>query len=142
MAYVMVDSNVLLDILTEDEKWFVWSSRILEDYAERHILVINPIIYAEISIGFDQIEDLEKALPQALLERHPIPWEAAFLAGKCFVKYRRRGGKKNSPLPDFFIGAHAVVTQMPLITRDEVRYLTYFPGLKLLGPSIRSSVDT
>jgi len=134
MAETMVDSNVLLDVLTEDPAWFEWSSRSLEECAEDHILVINPIIYAEISIGFDRLEDLDAAVPESMVERRPIPLEAAFLAGKCFLKYRERGGRKQSTLPDFFIGAHAAVERMGLLTRDASRYRTYFPKLKLMCP--------
>ena len=135
MPGVMVDSNVLLDVLTEDKDWFVWSSGVLETQAESHILVINPIVYAEVSIGFDRIEDLDAAIPPDMVQRRPIPPEAAFLAGKCFVRYRRCGGPRRSPLPDFFIGAHAAVEKMPLITRDPKRYKTYFPRLVLISPS-------
>jgi len=134
MAEMMVDSSVLLDVLTEDPAWFEWSSRTLEETAENHILVINPIIYAEVSIGFDRIEDLDAALPEGMIERRPIPLTAAFLAGKCFLKYRQRGGQKQSTLPDFFIGAHAAVEKMGLVTRDAARYRTYFPRLKLISP--------
>jgi predicted nucleic acid-binding protein len=134
MAEMMVDSNVLLDVLTEDAAWFEWSSRTLERCAQGHVLVINPIIYAEVSIGFDRIEDLDAALPERFVERRPIPLEAAFLAGKCFLKYRERGGRKRSTLPDFFIGAHAAVENMTLVTRDAARYRTYFPRLKLVCP--------
>ena len=134
MAETMVDSNVLLDVLTEDPAWFEWSRRSLEECAEDHILVINPIIYAEISISFDRLEDLDAAVPESMVERRPIPLEAAFLAGKCFLKYRERGGRKQSTLPDFFIGAHAAVERMGLLTRDASRYRTYFPKLKLICP--------
>jgi len=134
MADVMVDSNVLLDVLTEDPAWFAWSSRTLEQAAQDHILVINPIIYAEVSISFSRIEDLEATLPESMVARRPIPLEAAFLAGKCFLKYRERGGTKRSPLPDFFIGAHAAVEQMTLLTRDASRYRTYFQTLRLVAP--------
>ena len=134
MAEMMVDSNVLLDVMTEDPVWFGWSSRTLEQCAQSHILVINPIIYAEVSIGFDRIEDLDAALPPTMLQCRPVPLEAAFLAGKCFLKYRRRGGEKGSTLPDFFIGAHAAVERMTLITRDASRYRTYFPKLKMVLP--------
>jgi predicted nucleic acid-binding protein len=134
MAEMMVDSNVLLDVLTEDPAWFEWSSRSLQECAQDHILVINPIIYAEVSIGFDRIEDLDAALPERTVERRPIPLEAAFLAGKCFLKYRERGGQKQSTLPDFFIGAHAAVEKMALLTRDASRYRTYFPKLTLISP--------
>jgi len=131
---MMVDSNVLLDVLTEDPAWFEWSSRSLQECAQDHILVINPIIYAEVSIGFDRIEDLDAALPERTVERRPIPLEAAFLAGKCFLKYRERGGRRQSTLPDFFIGAHAAVEKMTLLTRDASRYRTYFPKLRLISP--------
>jgi hypothetical protein len=134
MAEMMVDSNVLLDVLTEDPAWFEWSSRSLQECAQDHILVINPIIYAEVSIGFDRIEDLDAALPERTVERRPIPLEAAFLAGKCFLKYRESGGLRQSTLPDFFIGAHAAVEKMALLTRDASRYRTYFPKLRLLSP--------
>ena len=134
MSRVLVDSNVLLDIITDDAHWFEWSSAALERCAEENILCINPVIYAEVSIRFDQIEDLEAALPGDLIERLPLPYEAAFLAGKCFLAYRRRGGRRLSPLPDFFIGAHAAVAGMSLITRDVGRYRACFPKLHLLAP--------
>jgi predicted nucleic acid-binding protein len=131
---ILVDSNVILDIATEDKDWFRWSSETLANCAETHTLVINPIIYAEVSIGFDRIEDVEMVLPISFFRRDSIPWEAAFLAGKCFVTYRRRGGKKSSTLPDFFIGAHATVAHISLLTRDVSRYRTYFPKLRLIAP--------
>jgi len=131
---ILVDSNVILDIVTEDKKWFLWSSQALAKYAETHTLVINPIIYAEVSVGFDRIEDVEEVLPSAFFRRDPIPWEAAFLAAKCFLAYRRRKGKKSSALPDLFIGAHAAVVGIPLLTRDIARYRTYFPKLKIITP--------
>jgi predicted nucleic acid-binding protein len=132
---ILVDSNVILDILTEDKKWFSWSSKTLADCAEQNILVINPMIYAEVSIRFERIEDLEDALSPSHFRRDSLPWEAAFLAGKCFLAYRRKGGRKSAPLPDFFIGAHAAVARIPLLTRDVSRYRTYFPNLKLIAPS-------
>lgn len=131
---VLVDSNVLLDVMTEDPAWFNWSSQALSHAAAREILVINPIIYAEVSIGFERVEELEEALSQTYFQRAPLPWEAAFLAGKCFLRYRRLGGTKRSPLPDFYIGAHAAVTGMSLLTRDAVRYQTYFPRVDLIHP--------
>ena len=131
---ILVDSNVILDVTTEDETWFQWSSKTLERYAETHILVINPIIYAEVSIGIDRIEDVEAVLSPTFFRREPLPWEAAFLAGKCLLAYRRRGGKRRSTLPDFFIGAHAAVAGIPLLTRDTSRYRTYFPKLELIAP--------
>jgi predicted nucleic acid-binding protein len=96
--------------------------------------VINPVIYAEFSIGFERMEELEAVLPQTAFERRPLPWEAAFLAGKCFVAYRRAGGNRRSPLPDFFIGAHAAVEELTLLTRDAKHYRTYFPQLGLIAP--------
>lgn len=131
---ILVDSNVLLDVLTNDRDWFGWSADALVRLADRDVLAINPIIYSEISIGFERIEDLDDALPAHALHRLPLPWQAAFLAGKCFVAYRRRGGLRASPLPDFYIGAHASVTRMALLTRDAQRYRTYFPGLELIAP--------
>lgn len=131
---VLVDSNVLLDVLTEDEKWFAWSAAQISQCAEQAALCINPIIYSEISIGFTLIEDLEAVLPGDAFVRLHIPYEASFLAGKCFMRYRRAGGLKRSPLPDFLIGAHAAVAKMTLLTRDSSRYRTYFPGLALICP--------
>ena len=134
MADILVDSNVILDVVTEDPKWYEWSAAQLEKLAESHTLVINPIIYSEVSVGFDRIEDLDLALPPDFFRRDPLPWEAGFLAGKCFVKYRRSGGKRCSPLPDFYIGAHAAILGFALLTRDTNRYKTYFPKLALISP--------
>ncbi len=126
MTHILVDSNVVLDILTEDPQWFTWSAQMLADYADQGDLVINPIIYAEISMGFNQ--------PEEFFRRDPLPYAAAFLAGQSFLQYRRRGGERRSPLPDFYIGAHAAVADMPLLTRDVNRYKTYFPSVKLIVP--------
>ena len=134
MTVVLVDSSVLLDILTEDAKWYQWSAEVLEMHAESNVLAINPIIYAEVSIRFGRIEDVEEAFPPDLLQRAHLPWEAAFLAGKCFVRYRRKGGVRRSPLPDFYIGAHAAVNRWMLLTRDEAHYRAYFPRLALVSP--------
>ncbi len=134
MARFLVDSNVILDVLTEDPSWLEWSRRTIDQHVEDHMLAIDPVIYAEVSVRFERIEDLERALPEETFERKAIPWEAAFLAGKCFAAYRRRGGVRRSPLPDFFIGAHAAVEGMTLITRDPARYRTYFPKLDLVAP--------
>ena len=134
MSATLVDSNVILDLLTEDPEWFTWSSEALEEQAEESVLVIDPIIYAEVSIRFDRVEDLESALPTSLFRRDSLPWEAGFLAGKCFLAYRQRGGSKRSPLPDFYIGAHAAVSGMVLLTRDSARYRTYFPTLDIRSP--------
>jgi predicted nucleic acid-binding protein len=134
VADTLVDSNVLLDVLTEDARWFAWSSGALARRAEVSALVINPIVYAEVSIGFERIEDLDETLNGARFERRPLPCEAAFLAGKCFQRYRRRGGARTSTLPDFYIGAHAAVSGLALLTRDAARYRTYFPGLEVISP--------
>jgi len=131
---VLVDSSVLLDVLTGDPRWSAWSSRMLVRLLDEAALAINPIIYAEVSVGFDRIEDLDDALAPGLLERLPLPWEAAFLAGRCFLAHRRRRGERRSPLPDFYIGAHAAVLGMTLLTRDPRRYRTYFPRLRLIAP--------
>ena len=129
MTDTLVDSSVLLDILTEDPDWYGWSAEALERQAEDSTLVINPIIYAEVSVRFQRIEDLEAALPPNLFRREELPWEAAFLAGKCFLRYRRRGGARHAPLPDFYIGAHAAVRDMRLLTGDQGRHRRYFPKL-------------
>ncbi|HEY9751790.1 MAG TPA: type II toxin-antitoxin system VapC family toxin, partial [Coleofasciculaceae cyanobacterium] len=134
MADTLVDSNVILDIVTEDPNWFEWSSAQLIQAADQGNLIINPIIYAEISIGFTQIEELDAALPPDFFQRQPLPWNAAFLAGKAFLQYRQLGGDRRSPLPDFYIGAHAVILGIPLLTRDVNRYQTYFPELQLITP--------
>ena len=136
-AGVLVDSNVLLDVATDDPVWGAWSSGTLAALAERAPLIINPIIYAELSIGFATIEELDAALPPSLYRREPLPWEAGFLAGKCFVRYRRRGGERRSPLPDFYIGAHAAVRRLVLLTRDAARYRSYFPRLAIISPDER-----
>jgi predicted nucleic acid-binding protein len=121
-------------VLTEDPSWATWSESALARCADEAVLAINPIIYAEVSIRFERIEDLEEALPDPDFRRLPLPWEAAFLAGKCFVGYRRRRGGRRSPLPDFYIGAHAAIEGMQLLTRDASRYRTYFPRLALIAP--------
>lgn len=134
MIPVMVDSNVLLDVATNDPTWGDWSATTLARSADEAILVINALVYAEVSIGFRTIEDLEDALPADLYRREDLPYEAAFLAGKCFLRYRRAGGTRRSPLPDFYIGAHAAVAGYRLLTRDAGRYRTYFPTLDLIAP--------
>jgi hypothetical protein len=131
---VLVDSNVLLDIFTEDARWLEWSSAALAGCAEQGLVAINPIIYAEVSVRFAGIEELDEALPETMVQRLPLPWDAAFLAGRCFLEYRRRRGLRRSPLPDFYIGAHAAVTRMALLTRDDARYRTYFPTVDLIAP--------
>lgn len=134
MTAVIVDSNVLIDVITDDPTWGEWSSRSLEQAADEAVLVINALIYAELSIGFDSIERLEDALPHDLYRREHLPFEAAFLAGKAFRRYRASGGSRRSPLPDFYIGAHAAITGHRLLTRGAGRYRTYFPSLRLIAP--------
>jgi predicted nucleic acid-binding protein len=131
----LIDSNVLLDVLTEDPVWLSWSLGSLAAAAESGPLIINPIIYAEVSIRFTRVEDLDDALPPQDYRRAPLPWEAAFLAGKAFIDYRRNSGTRSSTLPDFFIGAHAAVDCLALLTRDASRYRTYFPTVCLIAPS-------
>lgn len=134
MAATLVDSNVLLDVLTDDEEWGDWSADRLAEAAHGGALIINPIIYAEVSAGFERIEDLDEALPSTYYRRLPLPFEAAFLAGQCFIKYRRQGGERRSPMPDFYIGAHAALAGLTLLTRDARRYRHYFPSLRIVAP--------
>jgi hypothetical protein len=134
----LVDSNVLLDILTDHPQWSRWSADALASQAEHELLAINQIIYAEVSIAFARVEDLDAALPASSFHRITLPWEAGFLAGKCFLAYRKRGGVRLSVLPDFYIGAHASVSGMTLLTRDAKRYRTYFPKLRLIAPDASS----
>jgi predicted nucleic acid-binding protein len=134
---VLVDSSVLLDVVTRDSVWNEWSSTMLERIANESVLVINPLIYAEVSAGFDSIEAAEDGLPLDLVRRDNLPYEAAFLAGKAFLAYRRRGGERRSPLPDFYIGAHAAIAGFRLLTRDARRFRAYFPNLELITPYAR-----
>lgn len=130
----LVDSNVLLDILTEDPTWASWSAAALAAAAEQGPLSINAIIYSEVSVRFSSIEELDEALPRQDYRREPLPYAAAFLAGKVYLEYRRNGGTRSTTLPDFFIGAHAAVAGHRLLTRDSGRYRTYFPTLPLVSP--------
>jgi predicted nucleic acid-binding protein len=134
VAATLIDTNVLFDVLSGDAEWSDWAAAMIAGAADRGAVVINPIIYAEISVRYDRIEDVDEALPGDYFVRAPLPWEAAFLAAKCFARYRKRGGQRGSPLPDFFIGAHAAVAGMALLTRDPRRYRTYFPKLTLITP--------
>lgn len=134
MSSTLVDSNVLIDLFDEDSEWRDWSGAMLTRAANRGPLVINPIVFAEVSAGFDSLDDVEAALPAAYVRREALPWEAAFLAGRAFVHYRRRGGTRPAPLPDFYIGAHAAVAGYTLLTRDARRYRHYFPKLKVVAP--------
>lgn len=130
----LVDSNVLIDVLSRDDNWLEWSTEALRQAADFGPLVINPIIYGEVSIGFSRVEDLESALSEDFFVRVSLPWSAAFLAGKAFVRYRQRGGEKRSPMPDFLIGAHAAVSRFRLLTRDCARYRSYFPTVDVISP--------
>ena len=134
MNGVFVDSCVLLDLFTNDPNWADWSENILDKYSQTNTLYINSIAYTELSIGFEKIEELESALAELDIKVLEIPREALFLTGKVFLQYRRNKGTKKSPLPDFFIGAHATVSQFELITRDPTKYNTYYPQLKLIDP--------
>lgn len=134
MAATLVDSNVLIDVLTGDPQWASWSSEAMILALEDGALVVNQIVYAEISIGFSAVEECEWALDRQGIERAPLPWPCSFLAGKAFASYRRSGGTKRSPLPDFFIGAHAAVSGLRLLTRDPTRYRTHFPTVELIAP--------
>jgi predicted nucleic acid-binding protein len=130
----LVDSNVLIDVIEETPGWSDWSVTALEAAGSEGSMVINQVIYAELSVRYADTDELDRDLPVDLFQREQIPWPAAFLAGKAFVEYRRRGGRRRSPLPDFFIGAHAAVTGLRLLTRDPLRYRTYFPTVELIAP--------
>lgn len=130
----LIDSNVLLDVLTDDPAWSERSGLAIARAADSGLVAINPIVYAEVSAGFERIEDLDHSLPPDTFERLPLPWAAGFLAGRCFVRYRRRGGERRSPLPDFYIGAHAAIEGLSLLTRDVRRYRSYFPQLEVVTP--------
>jgi len=130
----LVDSNVLIDVATSGSEWADWSASMITRAAEEGRVVINPIIYAEVSMGFDRIEDLDAALPVEYFAREELPWAAAFLAAHVFLDYRRAGGARRAPLPDFYIGAHAAIAGYTLLTRDARRYRAYFPKLRLIAP--------
>jgi predicted nucleic acid-binding protein len=134
MRGVLVDSNIILDVFLDDPNWAEWSESKLEKFSATTKLFINSVVYSEVSIGFKRIEELESALNRAGFQLLEIPKEALFLAGKAFLKYRKNRGTKRSPLPDFYIGAQAAVFEMALITRDVVRYRTYFPTVNLISP--------
>ena len=134
MSATLVDSNVLLDIATEDARWSAWSAGALTEAAQTDIIVINPIVFAEVSIRYERIEEIEEVLSASRFRRDPLPYDAAFLAGKAFRKYRGAGGTRATPMADFYIGAHAAVAGYRLLTRDATRYRTYFPTVDLLAP--------
>jgi predicted nucleic acid-binding protein len=130
----LVDTNVLLDLVTNDAKWADWSIRQLDAAALKGPLIINDVVYAELSVRFAAIETLEDALDEARVAVAPIPRAALFLAGKAFQRYRAAGGMRTGVLPDFFIGAHASVVGIALLTRDAQRYRSYFPAIDLVTP--------
>jgi predicted nucleic acid-binding protein len=130
----LIDSNVLLDVATEDPCWYQWSAATLSTAARSAPLLINPLIYAEVSANYDTIEELDDALPEHLFRRTPLPYPAGFVAARAFLAYRSRGGARRSPLPDFYIGAHAAVDRLTLVTRDARRYRIYFPTVQLITP--------
>jgi predicted nucleic acid-binding protein len=130
----LVDSCVFLDVITGDEKWANWSAGQIAAALEAGRVVINPLVYAEVSVGFETLVDLDDLLPASDFEREPLPYVAGFAAGKAFLRYRRNGGDKRSPMPDFYIGAHAAVAGYRLLTRDVRKYRTYFPTIEVVGP--------
>ena len=132
---ILVDSNVLLDVFTRDHHWYSWSLKALSDASSTNRLVINPIIYSEVSIGFNSVQKLDLVLNEIGLLNEPLSTEVSFLAGKAFLRYRQKGGNKTSPLPDFFIGAHAAHANYKLLTRDRHRFLNYFPKLQIIRPN-------
>ena len=130
----LIDSCVLLDVITGDRQWADWSAAEIAAAMDTGRAVINPLIYAEVSVGYQTIEELEELLPAGDYEREPLPYLAGFAAGKAFVRYRRGGGDKRSPMPDFYIGAHAAIAGYRLLTRDVRRYPTYFPTIEIIAP--------
>ena len=134
MNSTLVDANVLIDLFDDGSEWQEWSDAMLTECRRRGQLVINPIVFAEIAVGFESIDDVNDVLQEDYLRREPLPWEAAYLAGQAFKQYRRAGGERRSPLPDFYIGAHAAVAGHTLLTRDPRRYRHYFPKLRIISP--------
>jgi predicted nucleic acid-binding protein len=134
MNSTLIDSNILLDVFDEESPWRSWSDGMLADCMRRGPVVINPLIFAEVATGFDSLDELERRLPEASIRREPLPFDAAFLAARAFLIYRHNGGERRSPLPDFYIGAHAAVAGHTLLTRDSRRYRYYFPKLRIIAP--------
>lgn len=132
---ILVDSNVIIDVLTKDPVWQNWSESALRQAVDQDSVAINPIVYAEVAFGFVTMQDLDHELSANVFRRLPLPYEAGFVAGRAFVEYRRRGGVRTSPLPDFYIGAHAAVSGLRLLTRDARRYTGYFPSVRLISPA-------
>ncbi len=134
MSGTLADSNAVIDVASRGSAWAEWSDRKLREALDRGRVVINPIVYAEVAVGYDTREELDRLLARGTYHREDLPWNAGFIAGRCFVDYRRRGGARRSPLPDFYIGAHALVQGYRLLTRDPRRYRTYFPRMELVCP--------
>lgn len=134
MTHTLVDTNVLVDVLDADRTWLAWSREALQAASESGRVLVNQTIYAELSVGFPNMTALDDALAEADILKVEMPWSAAYLAGKAFIEYRRRGGTKTAPLPDFFIGAHAAVQRYRLLTRDAARYRSYFPTVEVIAP--------
>jgi hypothetical protein len=134
MSSTLIDSNVLIDLFDEDSEWRGWSDAMIHAARKRGDVVVNPLIFAEVSAGYDAFEDVDALLAAPFFRREPLPWDAAFLAGRAFWLYRQRGGTRTSPLPDFYIGAHAAVAGHTLLTRDPRRYRHYFPKLRIVSP--------
>jgi predicted nucleic acid-binding protein len=141
MAVILIDSCIVTDLADPDSAWFEWSASTLEQLDQNNTLVINPIIYAECSVGFERIEDVEALFEHLGFAMLTLPREALFLAGKAFLQYRRRQGQKGNVLPDFFIGAHAAVAGYRLISRDKGRFSTYFPSVNLILPESTSGLN-
>ncbi|EIC29502.1 MULTISPECIES: type II toxin-antitoxin system VapC family toxin [Methylomicrobium] len=141
MAVILIDSGVVIDLSDPESAWFEWSVATLERLDQNNTLVINPIIYAECSIGFERIEEVEVLFEHLGFVIRPIPKEALFLAGKAFLQYKKRQGGKSNVLPDFFIGAHAVVANYRLMTRDRGRFSTYFPSVELIMPNSANGLN-
>jgi predicted nucleic acid-binding protein len=141
MGVVLIDSCIVTDLAYPDSEWFEWSASTLEKLDSANSFVINPIIYAECSVGFDCIEELEALFAHLGFAMHSMPKEALFLAGKAFLQYRKRKGEKNSVLPDFFIGAHAAIAGYRLISRDKGRFSTYFPSVDLITPEANNGLN-
>lgn len=131
---ILVDTNVFVDVWTRDPVWAEWSEQALARAADAGPLAVNPVIYAELCLGFEAESQLDEALAEAGVRRLALPYRAAWPAARAFAAYRRRGGRRSAPLPDFFIGAHALVEGLTVLTRDARRYRGYFPGLRLIAP--------
>ena len=131
---ILIDSSVMLDLYDPDSEWYEWSASSLKSLSGSSEFVINPIVYAEVSVRFESVADFDDAFPPQDFLRRAIPFAAALLAGKAHIKYRERGGKRVSTLPDFFIGAHAAVAGYDILARDTRRFSRYFPGVTLIAP--------